>query len=117
MSLKRKAADAALADAKKVKANGSITSFFGPPKVVAKTISTTKVVTKEDGETTEMVVETFLDEGVKSSRPKFDKKKWAEKLTPEQKELLGLEIETLDESWFAVLKDELLTKEIGRAHV
>lgn len=111
MSLKRKAADAALADAKKVKANGSITSFFGPPKVVAKTISTTKVVTKEDGETTEMVVETFLDEGVKSSRPKFDKKKWAEKLTPEQKELLGLEIETLDESWFAVLKDELLTKE------
>jgi uracil-DNA glycosylase len=113
MSLKRKAADAALADAKKVKANGSITSFFGPPKVVAKTITTTtKAVAKSaDGETTETVVETSLEEEVKSSRPKFDKKKWAEKLTAEQKELLGLEIETLDESWFAVLKDELLTKE------
>ncbi|KFY34933.1 hypothetical protein V494_06351, partial [Pseudogymnoascus sp. VKM F-4513 (FW-928)] len=112
MSLKRKAADAALADTKKVKANGSITSFFGPPKVPAKTISTTtNVVAKSaNGETTETVVETAVEE-VQSSRPKFDKKKWAEKLTAEQKELLGLEIETLDESWFAVLKDELLTKE------
>ncbi|ELR02305.1 uracil DNA glycosylase [Pseudogymnoascus destructans] len=114
MSLKRKAADAALADAKKVKANGSITSFFGPPKVAAaKTIlTTTKVAAKSaDGETTETVVGTIVQEEVKSSRPKFDKKKWAEKLTAEQKELLALEIATLDESWFAVLKDELLTKE------
>lgn len=113
MSLKRKAADTALADAKKPKANGNITSFFGPPKVATKTISTTtKVVAKSaDGKTTETLVETVVEEEVKSSRPKFDKRKWAEKLTPEQKELLGLEIETMDESWFAVLKDELLTKE------
>lgn len=113
MSLKRKAADAALADAKKPKANASITSFFGPPKVATKTISTTtKVVAKSaDGKTTETLVETVVEEEVKSSRPKFDKRKWAEKLTAEQKELLGLEIETMDESWFAVLKDELLTKE------
>ena len=33
------------------------------------------------------------------------------KLTPEQKELLSLEIETLHESWLAQLKDEVLTKE------
>lgn len=33
------------------------------------------------------------------------------KLTPEQKELLNLEIETLHESWLAQLKDEVLTKE------
>lgn len=33
------------------------------------------------------------------------------KLTPEQKELLSLEIETLHESWLVQLKDEVLTKE------
>lgn len=33
------------------------------------------------------------------------------RLTPEQKELLSLEIETLHESWLAQLKDEMLTKE------
>lgn len=112
MSLKRKAAATALADSKKVKANGSITSFFGPPKTVAKTISTTtKVISNTvDGTTTETTVETVVED-VETVKPKFDKKKWAEKLTTEQKELLGLEIETLDASWFAVLKDELLSKE------
>ena len=34
-----------------------------------------------------------------------------EKLTPEQKDLLALEIETLDESWLAQLKDEVVSKE------
>ena len=43
--------------------------------------------------------------------PKFDKAKWVEKLTPEQKDLLTLEIETLHESWLAQLKDEILSKE------
>jgi len=32
-------------------------------------------------------------------------------LTPEQRELLKLEIETLDESWLAQLKDEVVTPE------
>lgn len=32
-------------------------------------------------------------------------------LTPEQKELLQLEIDTLDESWLAHLKDEVVTPE------
>lgn len=46
-----------------------------------------------------------------SPRAKFDKKKWAAGLTPEQRDLLELEIDTLDESWMAHLKDELVTKE------
>jgi len=112
MSLKRKAAEAATADAKKVKANGSITSFFGPPKIVSKTISTTTKTTTDTstGKTIETTVATVLEEA-EFPKPKFDKKKWADKLTTEQKELLGLEIETLDESWFAVLKEELVSKE------
>lgn len=32
-------------------------------------------------------------------------------LTPEQKRLLQLEIDTLDESWLVHLKDEIVTKE------
>lgn len=46
---------------------------------------------------------------VKAAR--FDKGKWVAGLTPEQKELLQLEIDTLDESWLAHLKDEIVTKE------
>ena len=41
----------------------------------------------------------------------FDKAAWVAKLTPEQKELLQLEVDTLHESWLAALKDEILTKE------
>ena len=83
MSLKRKAADAAapVVDTKKTKGNGSITSFFGAPKTTA-----AKAVT-------------------------FDKAKWTEALTAEQKDLLRLEIDTLDESWLAHLKDDITTSE------
>jgi uracil-DNA glycosylase len=95
MSLKRKAADAAMNGAKKVKANGSITSFFSAPK-------TTSTSTKTTGDSTEAPA---------PAASKFDKAKWAEKLTDEQKELLKLEIDTLHESWLAQLKDELITKE------
>ena len=42
---------------------------------------------------------------------KFDKAKWIGKLTDEQKMLLGLEIDTLHDSWLAQLKDEVLTKD------
>ncbi|KAI9876504.1 MAG: uracil DNA glycosylase [Pleopsidium flavum] len=90
-NLKRKAIDLASAEAKKPKANGSITSFFGAPKPVSNTSSTSPAVPPP-------VV-------------KFDKGKWLEKLTDEQKELLKLEIETLHESWLAHLKDEVVTKE------
>ena len=88
---KRKAVDLAAADAKKPKANGSITSFFGQPKAVPNTASTAP--------------------NVPPAAVKFDKQKWIEKLTDEQKDLLHLEIETLHESWLAHLKEEVLTKD------
>jgi uracil-DNA glycosylase len=43
----------------------------------------------------------------KSKEVEFDKAKWVASLTPEQKELLKLEIETLHESWLAHLKDDI----------
>ncbi|KAI9892800.1 MAG: uracil DNA glycosylase [Vezdaea aestivalis] len=79
--VKRKATDLGVGDAKKPKANGSITSFFGAPK----TIKSSATVTAE----------------------RFDKTTWANSLTDEQRELLKLEIDTLDSSWLAYLKDEV----------
>lgn len=86
-SLKRKAADLAAADAKKPKANGSITSFFNAPKVASSTSG-----------------------AVPAPAIKFDKEKWVAKLSDEQKELLKLEIDTLHESWLAHLKDDITTE-------
>jgi uracil-DNA glycosylase len=68
-------------DTKKPKVNNTITSFFGAPK----------------------------SKPVQSTR--FDKGRWVASLTAEQKDLLKLEIETLDESWLAYLKDVIVTKE------
>lgn len=96
-SLKRKAADLAAAEAKKPKANGSITSFFGAPKTNTSTSSTNP--SKPPTEPAPV---------------KFNKDEWIAKLNPEQKELLKLEIETLHESWLAVLKDEVTSKEFLR---
>ncbi|KAH6960764.1 hypothetical protein HG530_004451 [Fusarium avenaceum] len=88
-ALKRKAAAATGGnDSKKPKADGNIASFFGAaPKPAATSNS--------------------------SSAPaaKFDKAKWVASLKPEQKELLQLEIDTLDESYLAHLKDDLVGKE------
>lgn len=89
-SLKRKAADLAAADAKKPKANGDITSFFGAPASSSKPAKTSSDATA-------------------APAIKFDKEKWVAKLTDEQRELLKLEIDTLHESWLAYLKDEVLT--------
>lgn len=77
-------------DSKKPKANGSITSFFGTPKSKVGTAGPTS-------------------SPVPSST--FNKQKWVASLTPEQSELLQLEIDTLDDSWLAQLKDELVTPE------
>jgi len=98
MSLKRKAGDLATSDPKKPKANGSITSFFGPPKVLSTS-------TKVTGTSTEATP------AVPAPASKFDKEKWVATLTPEQKDLLKLEIETLHESWLKELKDEVISKE------
>ena len=78
-------------DAKKPKANGNIASFFGAPK------SSTTSGAKADAPNPPAV--------------KFDKAKWVATLTDEQKELLQLEIDTMDDSWLALLKDDIKTKE------
>ena len=88
--LKRKATDLAAADAKKPKANGSITAFFGAPKASSTTSTTSSAAAPPSA--------------------KFDKDAWVAKLTDEQKALLQLEIDTLHESWLAHLKDEVLTE-------
>jgi uracil-DNA glycosylase len=93
-SLKRKAADLAADDAKKPKANGSITSFFGQPKPNPNASSTNPA-----------------KEPLDPAPAVFDKEAWIEKLTDEQKELLKLEIDTLHESWLGVLKDDVKSKE------
>ncbi|KAG6254075.1 hypothetical protein E4U23_006855 [Claviceps purpurea] len=77
------------AEAKKPKVNGSIASFFGAVPKPASAGNTAPG----------------------SPAVKFDKKKWEGGLTAEQKKLLQLEIDTLDESWLAHLKDEITSKE------
>ena len=88
-TLKRKAGAQAGADAKKPKQNATITSFFGAPKVGPAAVapppaggSSNKTSTAPD-----------------LPAVKFDKEKWVATLTPEQKKLLQLEIDTLHESW------------------
>ena len=98
-SLKRKAGDIAADTAKKPKANGSITSFFGAPKTNSSTSSTNPSKPVEGATVAE------------TAPIKFDKDAWVAKLTDEQKELLKLEIETLHDSWLGALKDEVVSKE------
>jgi len=108
--LKRKAADLAAASPKKPKPHASITSFFTAPKPAA----TSTIATPGTSSTTSST--TVPASQQTQSLPalpiaKFDKEKWVEKLSAEQKELLKLEIDTLHESWLAQLKDEVLSKE------
>ena len=112
--LKRKAADLATATAKKPKANASITSFFTAPKPATDSSSSTSIATPATSSTSSKSVVPGSQQTQSLpaiAAPKFDKAKWVEKLTAEQKELLALEIETLHESWLAQLKEEVLSKE------
>ncbi|KAI8945978.1 uracil-DNA glycosylase [Xylaria longipes] len=95
-SLKRKGDSAAADASKKTKVNGSITSFFGPPKTTSSPSSKSSTSAPPS-----------------SSNPasKFDKAAWLATLTPEQKKHLALEINTLDPSWLALLKDEIVKPE------
>lgn len=100
MSLKRKAGDAPTSDAKKPKANASITSFFKAPKPAVAKSSTNG--TTAPGLPSSVAIE------IPST---FNKEKWVATLTDDQKELLKLEIETLHESWLKELKEEVVSKE------
>jgi uracil-DNA glycosylase len=82
MSLKRKGSELPASDIKKPKGNGSITSFFGAPKAVSSS----------------------------STSSSWDKDAWVKKLSEEQKQLLSLEIGTLHESWLKELKDEITSE-------
>lgn len=95
-SLKRKAGPLAgsLNDQKKPKKDGSLTSFFGAPKPVVPAAASNGIAST--------ATVAALDTAVK-----FNKEKWVAGLTDEQKTLLKLEIDTLDPSWLAHLKDEL----------
>ena len=104
MSLKRKAVDLAADAAKKPKANASITAFFGQPKVNASSSA------KSNG-SSQPASSPAAAEADTPAVAKFDKDAWVAKLSAEQRELLKLEIETLDESWLAVLKDEVASRE------
>ncbi|PBP22967.1 uracil-DNA glycosylase [Diplocarpon rosae] len=95
MSLKRKASDAPTSDAKKPKAQGTLTSFFGPPKTVSATAKVEGTINVPLGITSPVAT------------AKFNKEEWVKTLSDEQKELLQLEIETLHESWLKELKDEV----------
>ena len=90
-SLKRKASSIGKAPAeKKAKVDSTITSFFGPPKNVPAASATTPGTRTGPG-----------------TGGSFDKAKWVETLTEEQRELLKLEIDTMHESWLALLKDDI----------
>lgn len=104
-SVKRKATgQPAGSDPKKPKQNASITSFFGAPKS-SPTAAANGVKSSLAGSSP------VSAGGLESATPKFDKAKWVASLTDEQKQLLKLEIDTLDPSWLAHLKDEIKTKE------
>ncbi|KAK8064810.1 uracil DNA glycosylase [Apiospora phragmitis] len=94
-TLKRKAAAATEAN-KKSKPNASITSFFGAPKPAVANGASSSATAAAASEPPAV---------------KFDKAKWVASLKPDQKKLLQLEIDTLDISWLAHLKDEILSKE------
>lgn len=99
MSLKRKATEVAVDAVKKPKQNAAITSFFAAPKSTISTASTDAT----SGAT---------DPTAPGNAPiAFDKDAWVAKLTPEQQDLLKLEIDTLHESWLGALKEEVVSKE------
>ena len=129
-SLKRKAADLAGSSSKKPKANATITSFFAAPKQPASSPISKNDNGKDEVEPSSSsksspppssappqppssikTVSAFSSLGASAPAQKFDKKAWVEKLPQEHKDLLALEIHSLHETWLAVLKDEILTKE------
>ncbi|KAI0397376.1 uracil-DNA glycosylase [Xylariaceae sp. FL0594] len=99
---------------KKARTNGSITSFFGPPKTTS-SATTTRAATaaaKAGGTSPSPTAVTSFANGA-STNPatKFDKDAWVATLTDEQKRYLALEINTLDPSWLALLKDDIVKPE------
>lgn len=100
--LKRKNdADAAPSKRTKPVENAAISSFFKPPTSNSNSTSTSTSNSNPS------------DSGnAASKRPPFDKTAWAAaNLDADARELLKLEIDTLDPTWFAELKDHLKSSE------
>ncbi|KAI1338840.1 uracil-DNA glycosylase [Xylariaceae sp. FL0016] len=114
-AVKRKS-DGALGSAdanKKPKVNASITSFFGPPKPSVSSSPASKGPSSSPNRgpaSSPMGPKSSIASFTTSSAPtsNFDKAKWVAGLSPELKKHLALEIQTLDPSWLAVLKDDLV---------
>ena len=96
-ALKRKAEplSASATDLKKPKKDSSLTSFFGAPKTTSSSTTSSDVLSG-NGPVPE------------PAAPSFNKDTWVESLKPEQRQLLKLEIDTLDPSWLAHLKADLV---------
>jgi uracil-DNA glycosylase len=99
-ALKRKAepSTASSSDLKKPKKDASLTSFFGAPKTASASLQHA----------------TSQSSTAASSQPplaKFDKEKWVSGLSDEQRKLLKLEIDTLDSSWLAYLREDVVHKD------
>jgi uracil-DNA glycosylase len=109
-TLKRKANNAPMggSDAKKPKADADITSFFGRPRTApvpaASTVQTPATPLAS-------MAAVAANAGTLATVSKFNKEKWAAGLTDEQRDLLRLEIDTLDASWLVHLKDDIVTRE------
>ena len=89
---------ASTSDLKKPKKDASLTSFFGAPQGASPS--------------TKSAPSSFPISPSSEPPPvKFDKEKWVSTLSDEQKKLLKLEIETLDPSWLAHLRDEVVHKD------
>ena len=99
-TLKRKAEPltASTSDLKKPKKDSSLTSFFGAPN--AASVSTKSAPSSSP-----------TDPASEPPTVKFDKDKWVSSLSDEQKKLLKLEIDTLDPSWLAYLREDVLHKD------
>lgn len=83
-------------DLKRPKKDGSLTSFFGAPKPAG------NGGLKSDGSAPN-------GSAPELTPVRFNKDAWVSSLKPEQKKLLKLEIDTLDASWLAHLKEELVS--------
>ncbi|KAB8343202.1 hypothetical protein FH972_022792 [Carpinus fangiana] len=107
---KRKAESTPDSTSKKPKANASITSFFGAPKAQPSAPSSAS----KPGNTTSSAAPASspLSSSVAAPPPaakSFDKDAWAASLTPEQRSLLALEINTLDPSYLGPLAAHLVS--------
>ncbi|KAK9473375.1 uracil-DNA glycosylase-like protein [Dipodascopsis tothii] len=89
---KRKATSAASAAAGAAKKTRPLSAFFAPTDKAAAAKPAAKPAARPT---------------TRTGKNAFDKTTWVASLTPEQRDLLGLEIETMDESWLGALAGEL----------